>query len=212
MNNVGEYIKMLRIEKGMTQEELGELVGVKKAAVQKWESGLVRNLKRNTIKQLSVIFGVSPVSFVTESDEQSNIQSADELPNNKIFMIPVFDSVSAGFGAYANELVVDYVPTYIGNACDASNYIRINVKGDSMSPLIDDGSQIIVRKQTSADNGAIAVVLIDDDSAVVKKIKYGKGYFELISINPYYPPRRFEDEDIERIKILGVVKEVRKLL
>lgn len=64
--NVGEYIKMLRTQKGLTQEELGELVGVKRAAVNKWESGMVQNLKRTTIKKLSEIFQVSPVSFIDE--------------------------------------------------------------------------------------------------------------------------------------------------
>lgn len=64
VSSIGDYIKQLRISKGMTQEELGEIIGVKKAAVQKWESGLVQNLKRNTIKQLAEYFNVPPASFI----------------------------------------------------------------------------------------------------------------------------------------------------
>lgn len=62
MNDVGNYIKGLRQSKGLTQEELGSIVGVKKAAVQKWESGIVTNLKRNTIQALAEFFNVSPVT------------------------------------------------------------------------------------------------------------------------------------------------------
>lgn len=50
---VGERIKQLRKEKGLTQEELGILLGVKKAAVQKYESGRVQNLKQETVKRTS---------------------------------------------------------------------------------------------------------------------------------------------------------------
>ena len=37
---MGDRIKFLRRQKGITQEELGQIVGVQKAAVQKWESGM----------------------------------------------------------------------------------------------------------------------------------------------------------------------------
>ncbi len=70
MNTVGSYIKSLRLSKGLTQEELGNIIGVKKAAVQKWESGIVTNLKRNTIQALADYFEVSPASFVDEEYQQ----------------------------------------------------------------------------------------------------------------------------------------------
>lgn len=44
----------------MTQSELGRLLGVKKAAIQKYENGTIKNLKSQTIEKLSEIFGVSP--------------------------------------------------------------------------------------------------------------------------------------------------------
>ena len=61
--DIGTYIRQLRIEKGLTQEELGTIVGVQRAAVQKWEKGSVQNLKRTTIQKLSEYFHVSPASF-----------------------------------------------------------------------------------------------------------------------------------------------------
>lgn len=72
--DVGLYIKKLREEKGLTQEQLGEIAGVQKAAVQKWESGTTRNLKRNVIKILSDYFEVSPASFLINSDKEGDIE------------------------------------------------------------------------------------------------------------------------------------------
>ena len=45
--NVGDLIKKARMEKGLTQEELAEKVGVKKSAVAKWENGRVSEIKRS---------------------------------------------------------------------------------------------------------------------------------------------------------------------
>ncbi len=61
---VGQKIKQLRISKGLTQEELGEILGVKKAAVQKYESGQVQNLKQSTIKKLCEVFNKYPDYFI----------------------------------------------------------------------------------------------------------------------------------------------------
>lgn len=71
--NVGDYIKHLRTERKMSQEELGAKIGVKRAAVQKWESGRVQNLKRETILKLSELFEVSPSSFIDISAETITI-------------------------------------------------------------------------------------------------------------------------------------------
>lgn len=66
---IGANIKRLRLERGMTQEELGNLLGVKKAAVQKYESGLVQNLKQSTIRKLCEIFDTTPATFIYEEPE-----------------------------------------------------------------------------------------------------------------------------------------------
>ena len=42
----GERIKKLRKEKGLTQEQLGNLLGVKKSAIAKYENNRVENLKK----------------------------------------------------------------------------------------------------------------------------------------------------------------------
>ena len=70
--SVGATIKKLRQEKGMTQEELGKLLGVKKAAVQKYESGQVQNLKHDIIKKLCEVFGKNPSVFIFNEAEIVN--------------------------------------------------------------------------------------------------------------------------------------------
>ena len=68
LENVGQRIKRLRKERNWTQEMLGAKLGVKKAAVQKYESGRVVNLKQETIKKLSELFDVPPTTFLDCSE------------------------------------------------------------------------------------------------------------------------------------------------
>lgn len=207
-SKVGNYIKSLRKDKGLTQEELGNMIGVKKAAVQKWESGMVQNLKRNTIKQLSEIFEVSPASFIDDDDPiESN---ATILPQEKIRLIPVYESVSAGFGAYADNYILEYIPLFISSNEEAHNTLCIKVQGNSMYPKIEDGDSIQVLKQDWCESGQVAIVLIDDENAVVKKVEYDKSSITLLSFNPEYAPRVFKGADRDRLKILGIVRKVIK--
>lgn len=207
-SKVGDYIKSLRKSKGLTQEELGNMIGVKKAAVQKWESGMVQNLKRNTIKQLSDIFEVSPASFIDNDDPiESN---ATILPQEKIRMIPVYESVSAGFGAYADNYILEYIPLFISSDEEAHNTLCIKVQGNSMYPKIEDGDSIQVLKQDWCEPGQVAIVLIDDENAVVKKVEYDKSSITLLSFNPEYAPRVFKGAERDRLKILGIVRKVIK--
>lgn len=50
--------------------------------------------------------------------------------------------------------------------------------------------------------------LLDGDEGLIKKVVYGDDWIELHSINPYYPPRRFEGEEVLRIRVVGLVKGV----
>ena len=134
------------------------------------------------------------------------------LPNQNVFMRPLYDSVAAGLGVPAVNQIVSYIPTYINNVSEKDKYIWVRVEGDSMFPKIENGDKILIRLQDSVDSGQIGVVLIDGEEAVVKKINYGDNWIELESFNPYYPPRRFEGADVQQIRVVGLVREVSKEL
>lgn len=67
----GERIKALRLEKGLSQEELGRLVGVQRAAINKYEKGLVVNLKRDTANRLAQALGTTPAALMGWAEEDA---------------------------------------------------------------------------------------------------------------------------------------------
>ena len=80
MATTGERIKDARKALGLTQAELAEKVGVKYSAIHKYETGLVVNLKRETINALARALEVSPswLMCLDENDEAAT-QTGDGL-------------------------------------------------------------------------------------------------------------------------------------
>ena len=82
--DIGEKIRNARISKGMTQEELGKLLGVQKSAVAKYEKGRVVNIKRSTLKKISDILEIRPSELISIDEE---IKKAPEEMAERHFQI-----------------------------------------------------------------------------------------------------------------------------
>lgn len=74
---IGQRIKDARLMKGFTQEELGQRIGVKKAAINKYETGIVVNLKQSTIANLAQALDVDPVWLIGMSDQARTTRILD---------------------------------------------------------------------------------------------------------------------------------------
>lgn len=76
---IGAIIKQRRLEKKLTQGELGKKIGVGGACVQKWESGRVTNIKRNALKKLAEVLELNPAVLIGYNTEDFMITSVKEL-------------------------------------------------------------------------------------------------------------------------------------
>lgn len=83
MENMGDRIKRLRTEHGWTQDELGKLVGLQRAAINKYEKGSTENMKRSVIEKMSKIFGVTP-SYLLAIEDNEKTTKIDEVLDNLV--------------------------------------------------------------------------------------------------------------------------------
>lgn len=67
--NIGQLIRQQRKIKGLTQEELGKLIGVSKMAISKYERNIIDNMGRDKIISLSNILNIPIISFLEEIDK-----------------------------------------------------------------------------------------------------------------------------------------------
>lgn len=89
--SIGEKIRRARLEKGMSQEELGDILGIQKSAVAKYENGRVTNIKRQTLQKLSDVLDIPPHELIYEEELSDNVrqlvQFAKSVPEDKAEMI-----------------------------------------------------------------------------------------------------------------------------
>lgn len=209
---IGDRIKELRLSKGYNMRQMATALNLPYTTYVNYEKG-AREPSSEQILLIAKYFDVSTDYIMGRTEkicpsEPSNVGIIE--PSENIKIIPVFGNVSAGFGAYACSDIIEYAPALIFGRGD--DYIYINVEGDSMSPKIEEGDRILVRKQDMCDSGDIAVIMLKSDEAVVKKVTFGDGYITLTSFNPQYPPRTFVGAEMEDMSIVGKVINVTKPL
>lgn len=204
----GDKIKALRISKGMTQEELGARIGVKKAAIHKYETGAVVNLKRSTIMKLAQALDTTPLYLIgMEEAEPKNL-----IPVNEPYSAPILGTIPAGYPVCAVEDIEGYASIQYR---DTENYFFLRVKGDSMiNAGINTGDLVLIRRQPCADDGQIVAARVNGDEATLKRYKRQGNTVLLLPENPRYEPRIVPAADFEagNASIIGVAIEVRKQL
>lgn len=82
---IGKLIKEKREKLGMTQAQLGEKLGVGASAVNKWELGTVVNVKREVLRNLSVVLKIHPANLIgIQTEVEEIIISVDEFTVSEI--------------------------------------------------------------------------------------------------------------------------------
>lgn len=205
-------LNKLCLQQNTTPTGLCKKIGIAAGSVTQWKSGSVP--RQTTLLKIAQYFNVSVDDLLQDNDTEAltqNMSNVDSfVDRSKIYMIPLYENASAGFGALAVDNIADYIPLVFESKHEANNTICVKVQGDSMFPKIENGDIVQVVKQDFAESGQIVVALINNEEAVVKKIIIGNSWLELHSINPMYMPLRFNEKELHRIQVLGVVKKIIK--
>ncbi|MFD6206466.1 LexA family protein, partial [Streptomyces rubiginosohelvolus] len=159
-------IKSRRKELNLTLEQVGDLVGVGKSTVRKWETGDIENMKRDKIVKLAKALRVSPSYIMGIEEEQPQIET---LPVKKI---PVVSRISAGLPIYSEENLIDYIYFATNKLNSDKEEFGLKVSGDSMDKIFQDGDIVVVEKDSIVENGQLGVVMINGYNATVKRIRY----------------------------------------
>ena len=130
----------------------------------------------------------------------SVIKGGLDKTNKKSSKVSVLGSIAAGTPIEAIQQEVDKVALPI-DLQNNGEHFGLRIKGDSMIEAgINDGDTVIIKKASTADNGQIAVVLIDDQEATLKRIRKKGNTIALESANKNYDTKIYA---ANRIKIQG---------
>lgn len=203
-NTVGDRIRQRREEKGLTQDALAEKLSMNKSTVTRYESGAIEKIKLPVLEKLAEALDVKLSWLTGESDS-----AEASVLHSKSVKIPVLGYVPAGVPVTAVEDVLDYEEISAGMA-ETGEFFALRIKGDSMEPRMTNGDVVIVRQQSSVENGEIAVVLVGDESTVKKFYRTPAGV-KLVATNPVYDPFFFTPDEVDSrpVSVIGRVVELR---
>ena len=203
MNNdkpqIAERIKFLRKEKGYTQEQLAEILGLNaKSSIANYESGANSPSDDIKIKMCEIfnctidyLLGLTNIREPIEGlkldgfndNYKKNIYELyeyiqkqkktdkDELISSKYYMCPVYGHISAGQPNWAEECIEGRIPidSALMNIINPEECFFLIVNGESMNKEIKNGAYALIRKTDFVENGEIAVVLVNGNDATLKK-------------------------------------------
>ena len=126
----------------------------------------------------------------------------ENLNNSNDTEIPVLGKIAAGTPVEAIQNEIARIPLP-ANIEKNGEFFGLKVQGDSMIEAgINDGDTVIVKKADTADNGKIVVALIDDNEAMLKRIRRKGKTVALESANRNYETKIFGPD---RVKVQGVL-------
>lgn len=222
-----EKLKIARKEAKITQVELAKKLNVTQGTVANWERG-VREPDIETIQRIATALNINIDTLFSDLSSYNNkyqklkppIQTSGKLLGtdtapfhpDQMTPIPVVGKVAAGYTCLAEQYIEGYALADPDSLTDGYDYFWLRVTGDSMEPEIHEGDLVLVRVQEAVESGECAVVLVDEEDGLVKDIEIGKDHVTLCSKNPNYPPRVFVREEANRVRIVGKVVELKRMM
>lgn len=199
----GERLKRLRIDNGLTLEQVGDAVGVGKSTVRKWETGQIANMRRDKIAKLATALHTTP-AYLMGWDIDDDVSSAAYSippgfqPTPELSRVPRVGRIACGEPITAEENIEDYddVP-----ASWHSDFTLL-CEGESMLPRIQDGDIVAIHKQPIVENGEIAAVRVGTE-ATLKRVFVFSDHIELRAENPEYPTIIRIGEEMNDVVIEG---------
>lgn len=223
---VGTKIKEFRTSRGMTQEELAELMGTTKQSIGRYENGL-RRANQDNIFDLAEIFNRSIDDFFPKMSEYklniTTIYNQLEPPRqryvygvaeqqleeqNKVIKLSdyieedLYGYVSAGTGQHVFDNPIESIRLHKSEVPTQHYDITLKVVGDSMEPAFKDGEYIFIKKTDKLRNGQFGVFIINGQS-YLKKVYVEDDHLRLVSLNDKYEDLIFTADD--GITLIGQV-------
>ena len=176
--------------------EIGEAVGLASS------STVHGHLARLETKGLIRRDPTKPRAIEVLDEEELNI------PKSAVMNVPVIGKVTAGLPITAVENVEEYFPLPETFAAPDEQVFMLEIMGESMIDAgILDKDYVIVRQQSSANNGDIVVAMTEEDEATVKRFYKEDTHFRLQPENPSMEPIILQNVSILG-KVIGVFRNI----
>lgn len=220
---LGEWIKNYRDTHSLSMQDMADMCGFSKAYIGQLEKGVNPSTGKpisptiQAFDKIARAVGLDLDAFLKELDDTQLVTLLPDKKkeptsyHSKGIRIPVLGRVAAGIPIEAIEDIDEWeeIPEAMAKN---GEYFALRIKGESMSPKLQPGDIVIVKKQNDVDTGDTAIVLVNGNDATVKQIKKTEAGIMLVGLNlEVYQPHFYSNKEIEElpVKIIGKVIESR---
>ena len=125
-----------------------------------------------------------------------------------LLALPVLGRVAAGTPIEAISHASRNLSVPTGMIAAAARHYALEVKGDSMIDAgINNGDMVVIKEQSTADNGDIVVALIEGEEATLKTFRRRGATIALEAANPAYQTRLYQDHQVRvQGKLVGLIR------
>ena len=197
--NVGERMKTIRKQKGLSADSLAAKIGVSRSTIFRYEKGDIEKVPIEVVAKVAdtldikpaVLMGLKADTVVDKIHDtvvqllparQQNVYTytEDQLKqqqNENVLPFPEQREIVTGCGTAAGapidgdtqDAVVSKTRVNVEDIPSSADEI-VTVEGDSMEPDYPKYSQIFVRWQDTIDDGDLAVVRVADEGVTFKQV------------------------------------------
>ena len=204
--NVGERIKERRKLLEMSADVLAEKVGISRSSVFRYEKGDIEKIPASLLDKIATTLHTTPAYLM--GWEKEAYTKDDVISYVRGRRIPILGKIAAGVPMLAVENIEGYEYADISEDVDC---FFLRVRGNSMiNARIMDGDLVLVKMQSTAQNGDIVACLVNGDEAMLKKFYRQGDNVILQPANPEYQPLVVPCADFENgyARILGVALSI----
>ena len=200
-------LKILREEKQLNQIDIANFLTISVPAYSYYENEK-RDIPTEILKKLSIFYGVTTDYILGHSNERNSNVQYD--PNAKVYSVPIVGKIRAGEPILAEDNIEGYFPILpsMYNADSTQDLFCLEVIGDSMNNVIEEGSYALIRKQDTAENGDIVVALVNGDNEATLK-RFEQINNSLVALKPDSTNKdysvRYIDLATTEFKIIGKI-------
>ncbi|MCH4184037.1 MAG: XRE family transcriptional regulator [Eggerthellaceae bacterium] len=186
MDSFSRNIKKIREDHGLTQQEFADSVGVTSTTVSSWETRNKKPRGTETLKAIcdayrvteSDLFGFSD-GYYAKSTGAHILQGAKQVMSDATAYAPLVGRVHAGT-AQEPDILDEQIPVPSTVYAHYPDMYVLEVEGNCMDKVYPEGCHIGISPSKAPSNGSIAVVMIDGNDAIIRRLYRGNGTFMLV--------------------------------
>ncbi|CAC6179042.1 XRE family transcriptional regulator [Staphylococcus aureus] len=227
---IAKNIRKFLNDSNMSQKKLAELINIKPSTLSDYLN-LRSNPSHGVIQRIADVFEVGKSDIDTtykddnditsiynkltpprqenvlnyaneQLDEQNKVTSIDGYKESKLVSYIACGATGAGIGEELYDDILHEEVFFKEDETPSNADFCILVNGDSMEPMLKQGTYAFIKKEDSIKDGTIALVVLDGVS-LIKRVDICEDYINLVSLNPKYDDIKVAS--FSDIKVMGKV-------